>query len=502
MSVSPHYSQVNNSAEAAHLAILAFLEGAGQPAVVQPGDEPISLVKDAFSLELTAGRLFLEVWTQERHLSRRITGLLHSKPHCLQLSVERFGKREGVVNLVDLAVARSSVITKKAARQTYRERFRRSLLRQFPGWRIVEVSSEPDLEHSLSPAFPRALLRKGSMAQAAIGCPPEAKDVDAVLTFGLIWLEYLRKREAKSTVIGLAVFVPEGKQRSTCLRLLHLAPEQAEWSAFMYSDKVEDRLDLRDYGNIDTSLPVRAGSPEGMNKWMSKLSSLPHVTMREEQGGRVCWAVRGLDFASWEPGRDLLFGIATKHRGSEFHLPEIEALARELARLRSPDAADRSNPLYLGKPELWLETQTRAAIREIDASLEMEPVYRQAPALVGGERSVLDLLAADHTGRLVVVELKASEDIHLPLQALDYWIRVRWHAARDDFRRSGYFAGRTILPGSPRLILVAPALHFHPTTGIITRYFSTEVSLQVVGVAADWRDQIKVMFRRTRDLRP
>jgi len=38
-----------------------------------------------------------------------------------------------------------------------------------------------------------------------------------------------------------------------------------------------------------------------------------------------------------------------------------------------------------------------------------------------------------------VLELKAFEDIHLVMQAVDYWLRVRWHHDQDDFRRFGYF---------------------------------------------------------------
>ena len=87
-------------------------------------------------------------------------------------------------------------------------------------------------------------------------------------------------------------------------------------------------------------------------------------------------------------------------------------------------------------------------------------MYRQAPAFAGGDRSVMDLLAVDHAGRLVVVEVKASEDLHLPLQALDYWIRVRWHAQQQDFRRCGYFPGHCVAElatapasGRPRAVL-------------------------------------------------
>ena len=87
------------------------------------------------------------------------------------------------------------------------------------------------------------------------------------------------------------------------------------------------------------------------------------------------------------------------------------------------------------------------------------------PAFAGGERGILDLLAVDHAGRLAVVELKASADLHLPLQALDYWIRVKWHLDRGEFGRAGYFPGIELRPEPPRLLLVAPSLEFHPTTG-------------------------------------
>jgi hypothetical protein len=115
---------------------------------------------------------------------------------------------------------------------------------------------------------------------------------------------------------------------------------------------------------------------------------------------------------------------------------------------------------------------------------------------------VLDLLAVDHAGSLAVVEVKASEDLHLPLQALDYWIRVRWHALRDDFFRFGYFPAKALRPVPPRLLLVAPALCFHPTTEALVEYLSPEAHVDIIGLGMDWRDQVKVMFRRTRPVRP
>ena len=66
------------------------------------------------------------------------------------------------------------------------------------------------------------------------------------------------------------------------------------------------------------------------------------------------------------------------------------------------------------------------------------------PGAPANDRDLIDLLAAERGGRLAVLELKASEDIHLPLQALDYWMRVDWHVRRDEFTARGYFPGRAL----------------------------------------------------------
>lgn len=47
-----------------------------------------------------------------------------------------------------------------------------------------------------------------------------------------------------------------------------------------------------------------------------------------------------------------------------------------------------------------------------------------------------------------------DEDIHLPLQGLDYWARVRWHQARGEFQKFGYFPGEVLNEQSPVLLLL------------------------------------------------
>jgi hypothetical protein len=129
-------------------------------------------------------------------------------------------------------------------------------------------------------------------------------------------------------------------------------------------------------------------------------------------------------------------------------------------------------------------------------------VYGQVPAIAGQSRTVIDLLAVDHTGRLAVLELKAAQDIHLPLQALDYWIRVKWHLDRGEFTRNGYFPGLELRRDPPRLLLIAPSLEFHPSSEAILSYLHPEVEVTRIGLGNDWRENPRVMFRLNGANRP
>jgi len=95
-----------------------------------------------------------------------------------------------------------------------------------------------------------------------------------------------------------------------------------------------------------------------------------------------------------------------------------------------------------------------------------------------------------------VVELKADEEIHLPLQGLDYWSRVAWHHARGEFQRFGYFPGRELSRERPLLFLVAPALHVHPATDTLLHYISPEIEWVVVGLDERWRNGVRAVFRK------
>jgi len=177
-------------------------------------------------------------------------------------------------------------------------------------------------------------------------------------------------------------------------------------------------------------------------------------------------------------------------------------MSREISRVRDSNTDDRQHPLYSLNPEGWLESQVRAHPETIDASLRPVPIYGQVPVFSGADRGVIDLLGIDHTGRLVVIELKATADLQLPFQALDYWLRVRKHLDAGDFERLGYFAGHVVSPEAPRILLVAPALEFHSTIETLLGGLKPEIEVTRVGLAADWRSGLRVMFRLWGNERP
>lgn len=473
-----------------------FLTRCPEPLLSEPGEESLAITAENFILESRDGTLSLQAWDHRRNLVRRVTGIEQETRGKLVLRIQRFGKRTGTLALIDPRATNRENLSLRSGRLEFRELFRRFLRRQFPNYKLAELTTEADLEHSLSPAYPRALLRQGASAWAAIGASLDPFHSDGVLTFGLIWLDYLRNREPTLAIHGLVVYLPAGAEKTTCLRLLFLNSNIAQYAAFAYAeDGIEEPLDLRDYGNLDTHLePCRRRLPSDTDTLLASIAGLPGVETVERADGELSLRVHGAEFARTS-GRELLFGIDARRTARAGNAAEIRRLAEELSRLRSPDAADHQHPLYLRNPEAWLESQVRSHIEAIDARLLPAPIYGQVPAFAAAGRGVLDLLAVDRTGRLAVIELKASEDIHLPLQALDYWMRVRWHLQRQEFSAHGYFPALELRADPPRLLLVAPALEIHPANERVLRYLSPSIEVERVGVGIEWRKELKVMFR-------
>lgn len=143
--------------------------------------------------------------------------------------------------------------------------------------------------------------------------------------------------------------------------------------------------------------------------------------------------------------------------------------------------------------ERSLEALVRSHPDLIEPSLARSPLHGQVLTFAAGDRDLIDLLAVSVAGRLAVLELKASEDIHLPIQALDYWMRIRWHAQRGELDH--LFPAIPLASLLPQLLLVAPAMSFHSSNAAILRHFSPEIEVERVGINSDWQHSLKVVLR-------
>jgi len=394
--------------------LFSLLRELKRPAILEAGQEPFELMWDSYSLTERRGSLALHAWNDTRSIAHTVKSYRRAGSGRLSLECQSLFGKPKTVEIVDRdsGLQRHREVT--AVRTVYLEQLRRSLARRFPGWNIAEISTGANLQHTLSPAYPRALVRRGNTAWAAILATPMS-DVDAALSFGLIWHDYCRRHEKRAVIEGLAIFVPIDQHRTTALRLRYLDRARFEPALYSYdADGMEDPVDLLDNGNL----------------------------------------IRALE-SPWTEAKPRL------HPG----------------------------------PERRLEDQVRHHIELINPHLT-NPVYGQVPAFAANDRDLIDLLAAERSGRLAVMELKASEDIQLPLQALDYWMRVDWHVRRDEFTTRGYFPGRALSNANPLLYFVAPALDFHPSNTTVLRYFSPVVDWEMVGVSHPRSGALSVAFRR------
>jgi hypothetical protein len=465
-----------------------------RPAALEYGEEPLVLAPAQYILELRSGKLWIEVWNETRSVSRRILSIERPLAGVLDCIIQRFGGKTGKLTLLDLDRPQAAHRSLRGFRNTFAEQFRRMLSRQFLGWEISFLSSNLDLQRSFSSILPRASLRRGSQQIAALGCPAAEYERD-LLSFALIWHDYLRTRRGTGASTDLCVFLPEGSGKLSAQRLRWLTGRALASRLFLFNTHGSaGEVDARDLGNVETRVapvykPVRWN--EALTGLVARLDEIPGVGYSPELSGALSIRFRGLEFARLESGR-LILGVEDKRELDTCQTEEVATFAAHLAGLAdSRTAAIPAVPAVFA--ERWLESAIRTHLPKVDSSLLTDPVHAQVVTSAAGDRDLIDLLAVDASGRLCVLELKAVEDIHLPLQALDYWTHVTWHAERGQLRH--LFPAIAIRAESPRLALIAPALAFHPTNATILRYFAPEIEVERIGINSGWQQNFRVVLR-------
>lgn len=183
-------------------------------------------------LGFRGSRLTMEAWDRKRNLVRRVSSIKRESAARRELGIERFRRKEGPLFLLDLVAA-------GGASGWFSGRFGNFLRRQF--------------------------------------------------------LSYLRARERRVALNGLAIYVPAGREQAAALRLLCLIPLPQPSGSLIRPMIRDPRLE-----------PCRRLLPDdgaGDAPWLDLLS-LPGVEV-SKPGGAL--RVHGLEFAGVS-GKDLLFG--------------------------------------------------------------------------------------------------------------------------------------------------------------------------------------------------
>ncbi len=490
-----------------------FLAGARAAIVVEDGAVAFDLAESKYSISGEYNKCLLHLWSSERNVVRRVLDA-EVKSNTLRLQVQRMGQNRPTKLDFYRDRDRRSPAARQTARVAYAACMQKALERHFPSWTVVRLTTNMDLHRSFGPAYLRGLLQKGQRALAVVGVNAQETQttVDGALTCGLLWLDACRlAQQDRRLVEGLMMVLPKGTLALTLQRMANLHSTAVKWQLYEF-DEGEDALapvDIAESGNLATRLVHATDESQARERFADSIARirgiLPQCNVTVLSPAMISFRLLGLEFAqarvahdprNFQSGQEIAFGVGAEERvldpRNESQFVDLVQLAAAIRHKDGPKA----HPLWRMHPERWLESVVFRNVEALDGRLRTDCVYSQVPAFSAADRAMIDVLTLTRENRLAVVELKADEDIHLPLQGVDYWSRVAWHQERGEFRKFGYFPGRELSPQKPLLLLVAPALHVHPATDAILRYLSPEIEWELVGIDERWRDGARVVFRK------
>jgi len=490
-----------------------FLLCARDAVIIEDGAVVFDLAQSKYSISGERNKCLLHFWSLERNFVRRVLEA-EIKNEILRLSVQRLGQVKPTKLEICRELDRRTPTAKRTARVAYQRQLQRVLQRCSPGFTVDPLSTSMDLGRSFGPVYARGVVRRGQSAFAVLGVNGQETQgsIDAALTFGILWLDACRvARAGKFVVEGLRLFIPTGASALVRERMAHLNPEAAKWQLYELEERDDSlkELDISDCGNVATRLVHSTDESATLARFAPAIvqvrALMSEVEVAALSPAEITFRRHGLEFArarlAHEPGSflstpEIVFGIGAQERVlGENNLAAFAQLVRSIGEVRHSEGP-RDQPLWRLHPERWLESLVVRNVAAVDERLDSERLYSQVPAFSASDRAMIDVLTVTKDERLAVVELKADEDIHLPLQGLDYWARVAWHHVRGEFQRFGYFPGRELRADKPLLFLVAPALHVHPTTDTLLHYISPEIDWVLLGIDERWRDGVRVVFRK------
>lgn len=475
-----------------------------------------ALTDENFAFTYEFGKLIFSYWTEDAADSKRVAGY-RIEPDALILQIAAPFKIE--THILVLAEPDNGFMRdRKEQRKDYSARLR-ALIEKNLSAKVLHARVGRNDSFGYGASVVRMALQTYDGIAAAVGTSAreDSAAVARLLGQGMNWLIALRKRLAPKPVNRLMIFAPSGRadllaERLTLVRAPAADPDQngseRRIELFEVDEKQETIESVRPFDQGDLGLRIArttrlpkagriidpAAELRDEIEWIEALAPDAIETRMTPIRDRMKIEINGLEIARAHCGRRprIEFGIESRRTLSERNREELAELVKAVAFHRRAGASDRQHPFYRIAAESWLESILRRDITLLDPNLLPGSLYSQVPAIKQSGERFIDLLAARSDGRLVVIELKVSEEPELPFQGLDYWLRVEWHRARGDFTKRGYFREISIADAPALVYLAAPRLRFHKNFALLAGSIESRVPIFRAAINDNWRDGLKV----------
>jgi hypothetical protein len=500
-----------DSIEDAERRISKLVDARGEWLCVQGSQGVATLLRNSeCEFRVTHGRLIFYSWGDEGALAWRITAWEWTGEKLLLEATRRMGALSAQLELIPRASIEAMAATISATRRERCLHLAQLACSALHGAKIERAGLSAGARPGQPGRYARITLRKERERIALTGTVAESdrSDMDAFLSSALIWFTRASERASTPYIQKLWLIVEKDCVESLIERLALLRDDLRRVIALYQIDDYWQeltRLQLPTLEKLWEVAPQRFRRParEAISESAARIMALaPEVidVVRSRRGETLRF--HGLAFARVRRvmnSENVWFGIEGSRRRllDESTQGECTKLLLDLKEHRRAEALDRNHALYRASPEAWLESLLRRDVARLDPGLRLAPLHAQfRPSHAGGTRPI-DLLALRRDGRLVVIELKVSEDREHVLQGADYWRRVEAHRLRGHISQSKVFGETEISDEPPLVYLAAPTLRFHRAFHTLAHAITPAIEIYRFDLNEDWRAGVRVMRRET-----
>jgi hypothetical protein len=498
------------SLESAHQQIASLFRQHAEWLYVTPDEVTQSLRREEIEIAISNKRLMFSCWTEKGTRWWRIHAWQWTGESLMLQASRRMGAQLSVIELVPRTSAKAIAATIRAAREIRCDRLAQLARALKPETFIERCALSRGTRPGQPGRYAQILLKRKHERIAVTGpvVSSHPATVDALLSSALLWFKRTADRVKPPHVHQFWLMVSPAVLKPLLYRIALLRRSLKDMIRVFTVDE-----DLTSLSEVTC--------PDKHELWKGKLARFPPVAppiLSARAAAIIAEAPHAIDVVNARHGETLRycglpfarvrslfghekvwFGINRAHRQllDETTWDEWQNLLRDLREHRSASASDRHHAFYRAAPEAWLESLLRRDITKLDPGLIIAPLHAQFRTARGAKLGIrpIDLLALRQDGRLVVIELKVSEDREHVLQGADYWRRVEAHRRRGHIARAKLFGERKISDESPLVYLVAPTLRVHPSFQTLAHCISNDIEIYRFDINEDWRSGVRVMRR-------